>query len=200
MAFSTGVSPHITLSASTDSSSSGVGITCFGASPPTNFTVASETDLNAALQAIDLTGTSSAPGTAYTIDSTGDVTLSGDLWAINIASGDALTINGAGHVLDGGGVTRGFFDYAGAVAINDLTIDNTMAKGNARGGGGAWFALEVAITSRAMPSFAMNDPERDTNSICNRRKSPGTAAFFTCADSAPWTLCIMCRGHPPFPR
>jgi YD repeat-containing protein len=33
-----------------------------------------------------------------------------------------------------------------------------------------------------------------------RGKSPGSAAFFSCADSPPWTLCLMCRRHPPFPR
>jgi hypothetical protein len=33
-----------------------------------------------------------------------------------------------------------------------------------------------------------------------RRKSPGTPAFFSCADSPPWTLYVMCRRHPPFPR
>jgi ELWxxDGT repeat protein len=33
-----------------------------------------------------------------------------------------------------------------------------------------------------------------------RRKSPGTPAFFSCADSPPWTLCVMCCRHPPFPR
>ena len=34
----------------------------------------------------------------------------------------------------------------------------------------------------------------------NRGKSPGTAAFFSCANSSPWTLYIMCCRHPPFPR
>jgi hypothetical protein len=33
-----------------------------------------------------------------------------------------------------------------------------------------------------------------------RGKSPGTPAFFPCADSTPWTLCIMCCRPPPFPR
>ena len=32
-----------------------------------------------------------------------------------------------------------------------------------------------------------------------RGKSVGGAAFFSCADSAPWILCIMCRRRPPFP-
>jgi hypothetical protein len=33
-----------------------------------------------------------------------------------------------------------------------------------------------------------------------RGKTTGTAAFFSCADSAPWILCLMCPRHPPFPR
>ena len=42
--------------------------------------------------------------------------------------------------------------------------------------------------------------QRLANEFCNRGKITGTAAFFSCADSSPWTLCIMCRRRPPFPR
>jgi hypothetical protein len=34
----------------------------------------------------------------------------------------------------------------------------------------------------------------------NRGKSSGTGAFFSCADSSPWTLYIMCCRHAPFLR
>jgi hypothetical protein len=35
----------------------------------------------------------------------------------------------------------------------------------------------------------------------NRGKITGTAVFLSCADSASWTLCVMCRHHhPAFPR
>jgi hypothetical protein len=34
----------------------------------------------------------------------------------------------------------------------------------------------------------------------NRGKTSGAGAFFSCADSSAWTLYIMCRRHPPFPR
>ena len=34
----------------------------------------------------------------------------------------------------------------------------------------------------------------------NRGKSVGNPSFFPCVDSAPLTLCIMCRRHPTFPR
>jgi len=103
----------------------------------TGFTVASETDLNAALAAIDLTGTQSLPNTSYTISFDGDIALSTDLWAINLASGDTLTIIGNGHTLDAGGATRGFFDYTGAVVIDNLTIANAVATGGTGSGGGA---------------------------------------------------------------
>lgn len=33
-----------------------------------------------------------------------------------------------------------------------------------------------------------------------RGKSVGNPSFFSCADSARSTLCIMCRRPPPFPR
>jgi hypothetical protein len=34
----------------------------------------------------------------------------------------------------------------------------------------------------------------------NRGKSPGSGAFFSCADSTLWILCIMCRCPAPCPR
>ncbi|HTW71161.1 MAG TPA: Hint domain-containing protein [Acetobacteraceae bacterium] len=102
-----------------------------------SFAVTSEAELNAALAAIDLTGASSAPNTHYTIAFANNITLGSDLYAINLASGDTLTIIGNGDTLDGGGVTRGFFVYAGTVAIGNLAIDDAVAQGGTGGGGGA---------------------------------------------------------------
>jgi hypothetical protein len=34
----------------------------------------------------------------------------------------------------------------------------------------------------------------------NRGRTTGTIAFFSCADSPVWTLCVMCHRQPPFPR
>jgi hypothetical protein len=34
----------------------------------------------------------------------------------------------------------------------------------------------------------------------NRGKSVGIGAFFPCADSAPWILCVMCLRQRSFPR
>jgi hypothetical protein len=82
---------------------------------PTSFTVTDEADLNSAIQQIDLTGSSSAPNTNYTITFGAGLTgadalqLTTDLDAINLASGDALTINGGGAEMTGLGDQRGFF-------------------------------------------------------------------------------------------
>ena len=43
-------------------------------------------------------------------------------------------------------------------------------------------------------------PYRLDDAEGNRGKSSGTGAFFSCADSSPWTLYIMCCRHAPFPR
>ena len=55
--------------------------------------------------------------------------------AINSTS--SVTINGGGFTLNGGHVQRGFFVYPGTVAINNLTIQNTMAQGGAGGAAAA---------------------------------------------------------------
>jgi large repetitive protein len=84
------------------------------------------------------------------------IPLTQELVAINMSNdGDTLTINGNGATLDGGNWTRGLFVYSGTVAINDLTIANTVATGGdggsgiSGGGGGAGLGggLFVAGTS-----------------------------------------------------
>jgi hypothetical protein len=69
--------------------------------------VANEAQLNAALTAIDLTGSLSAPGINYTISFSNSFTLATELYAVNLPSDDTLTIQGNGDTLDGGGVQRG---------------------------------------------------------------------------------------------
>jgi hypothetical protein len=63
------------------------------------------------------------------------------------------------------------------------------------------------IMSRLPADLDLNQVARETKAIQRLRgitgkrgKTPGTAAFFSCADSPLWTLCIMCRRRPPFPR
>jgi hypothetical protein len=101
----------------------------------TTYTIGSEADLNAALTQIDLGGPSSVPGFAYIFDFTAGFTLSSELFAINLAAGDTLTINGDGQTMNGGGMQRGFFVYAGDVTIENLTILDAVAIGGAGGSG-----------------------------------------------------------------
>ena len=61
-----------------------------------------------------------------------------------------------GIILDGGNVQRGFFVYQGTVAINDLTIQNTVAQGGTggAGGGGAAGAAGWAVPCSWPPAPA----------------------------------------------
>jgi autotransporter-associated beta strand protein len=102
-----------------------------------DYSVASEADLNAALTQIDLGGHSAAPNVAYRITFTAGFTLTTDLYAINLPTGSTLTIDGAGFALDGGGKYRGFFDYAGGLTLENMTIQNAVATGGAGGTGSA---------------------------------------------------------------
>ncbi|MGC2415120.1 MAG: hypothetical protein WA459_20785, partial [Stellaceae bacterium] len=120
--------------------------------PTTSFTVASEgattsntdpTTLNGAIRSIDVGGSNALANTAYTIDITGQIALTSDLLAINLMSGSSLTIegtNGSGgaavQTIDGLGSQRGFFVYAGNVALDNLTIEFAAAIGGAGAGDG----------------------------------------------------------------
>ena len=55
----------------------------------TTFSVATAAELNAAIAAIDVGGTSSAPNTAYTILIATDLSLGSSIPAINLAAGNA---------------------------------------------------------------------------------------------------------------
>ena len=57
----------------------------------------------------------------------------------------SLTIDGNGKTLNGNGANRGLFVYAGTVAVNDLNIANTLAKGGAGGEGGGGAGLGGAL-------------------------------------------------------
>lgn len=92
--------------------------------------VTTEDQLNQDLMAI-------AGGTAnYTIAIASDFTLTTDLFAVNLGTGGALTLQGNGHTIDGAHTYRGLFDYAGVLIVHDLTIAGATAQGG-RGGGGS---------------------------------------------------------------
>jgi hypothetical protein len=100
-----------------------------------HYTANSEAALNAIIAEIDVSGRYAAPGTTYTIALAGNIALTTDLDAINLVAGSTVVIDGGGATIDGGGITRGFFDYAGGLTLENMTIQNTVAKGGAGGAG-----------------------------------------------------------------
>ncbi len=100
-----------------------------------SFTIASESDLNTVLAEIDTGGKFAAAGITYTLTLTANVSLTTQLDAINLVSGGTVVVNGAGFAVDGGHAQRGFFDYAGGLVLENLTIQNTTASGGTGGAG-----------------------------------------------------------------
>src|SRR5205085_1806090 len=76
-----------------------------------------------------------------------------DIATINLRGTDTLTIDGGGATLDGGGLHRGFFVYAGDVTIKNLTVENQLAHGGDAsgedGGGGAGFGGGLFVANDA---------------------------------------------------
>ena len=88
------------------------------------------------------------------------MTLNSSLDAINLTSGDTLTIDGAGGALDGAGAYRGLFVYSGAVTIKNLTIQNAVARGTtgvSGGGGGAGLGGGRPFVAAAGEATLIND-------------------------------------------
>jgi large repetitive protein len=111
----------------------GGGSTVLINNPVPTFSVGSASDLASVLGVIDVGGFLSSVHTDYVINLTGDVLLTGGLPAVHLAAGDTLTINGAGHSIDGGNTYTGLYLQSGTVAISNLTIKDTVERG---GGGG----------------------------------------------------------------
>ena len=105
-------------------------------------TVSTVAGLNAAIEAADALSTNAG---VYTITLSSNISLNGtELEAINLKTGvtlDMVGSNGASsYALDGAGIDRGLFVYAGTVSIENLLIENMNAVGGAGGsaaGGGA---------------------------------------------------------------
>ncbi|MCP3390548.1 VCBS domain-containing protein [Bradyrhizobium sp. CCGB12] len=119
------------------------------ATTATSFTITSAADLAADIAAIDLTGAYSRANTHYTFNIVGDLVLSTQLAAFNLASGDTLTIHGNGHTLDAHGLPS-LFVYSGTIDIDNLSVINAVAKGGdstSGGGGGAGLGGGLFIAS-----------------------------------------------------
>ncbi|WP_143201816.1 hypothetical protein [Bradyrhizobium sp. NAS96.2] len=102
-----------------------------GAHAQTVLNASDGASLVAALTTID-----NNPGTSYTLNITQNITLTSGTTLPVINSSSRVTINGGNFTLDGGGVQRGLFVYSGTVAVNNLTIQNAVARGGNGGNGG----------------------------------------------------------------
>jgi hypothetical protein len=103
-------------------------------SATTTFDVASEASLDAVLGSLDVGGALAGAGRSYTITLTSGFAETADPLAIDLATGESLTIDGGGNTIDGAG-HRGLFAYAGTVTISALTL-----SGMAAAGGRGWAA------------------------------------------------------------
>jgi hypothetical protein len=92
-------------------------------------TVSTFADLNAAIEAAD----SLTSGTD-TIVISGTITETTDLEAINLHAGVSLVIEGG--TINGASAYEGLFVYQGTVTVENLTIENAVAKGGNGGNGG----------------------------------------------------------------
>jgi hypothetical protein len=119
------------------------------------FTIANQTDLNAAVAAIN--GTSGA----NIFNVTQSFTLSAQLTPLQLAAGGSLTINGNDKTMDGAGQFGGFVAKSGTITINDLTIANTLQRGgngnsgSVGAGGGAGLGGGLLVLAGA--SVTIND-------------------------------------------
>lgn len=117
-----------------------LAVTSSALSAPPSFAIGNESEWNAALSSIDAGGSAAAADTSYTFSLTNGFVLTSDPVAINLMPGSALDIIGNNTTIDGAGAYRGLFVYAGTVAVHDVTIADTRAKGGAGSygaGGGA---------------------------------------------------------------
>src|SRR5271168_2528050 len=113
--------------------------------------VTNEAQLNAAIQAFD------AGSTSLTIDLTGTITETTDLYAINnVTPGVTLVIDGQGGTLDGARQYRGLLVYAGNVTIENLTIADAAAVGGVGGAGlgGALFVASAGTVALSGVAFS----------------------------------------------
>ena len=118
--------------------------------------VSSAAELSADIKAIDLASQADGGnGTHYliTLQAGATLTESADISAINLAGNDTLTINGQGAVLNGAGAYRGLFAYSGTTTIENLTIENAVAR-----------AARAAPAAAAAGARARRRPVRRNNS------------------------------------
>src|SRR5262245_51318011 len=118
--------------------------------PARTQTVINVSDAAGLVSALNTVSTN--PGTSYLVNLTQNITLTASTTLPAINSASSVTIDGHGNTLDGGGVQRGFFAFAGTIAVQNMTIQNTVALGGSGangGGGGAGLGGALFVASGA---------------------------------------------------
>ena len=159
-------------------------------SNPTIIQVATEAELNQAIATVDAATTGSfliqlTTSMREGTDTGASITFNGntlaappDLYALNLQSGVTVTIDGEGHTLDGAGIYRGIFAYAGAITIENLSISRVLAQGgnsNLGGGGGAGLGGGLFVGSGAQVTLAGVNFNYNTASGGNGQSGDGGA-------------------------
>jgi hypothetical protein len=158
-------------------------------SSPTIIQVATEAELNQAIATVDAASTGSfliqlTTNITEGTDTGASITFNGktlsappDLYALNLQSGVDVTIDGQGNTLSGAGLYRGIFAYAGAVTIQNLSIDNTLAQGGAGfGGGGGGAGLGGGLFVGSGAQVTLSDVSFSTDQAQGGSGSSGTAS------------------------
>ena len=113
------------------------------------FTASTAAQLAALITEIDAGGVYSLANTSYEIDLTGAIALTANLPAINLASGDTLSIVGNGNTVSGalnGAATYAAFNLqSGSLSLSNLTISHTS---NGYGSGlGVWSGTSATLSN-----------------------------------------------------
>ncbi len=115
-------------------------VTVTGAVEITDFTAASQADLDSILSEISAGGADAFAGTAYTITLDppgGTLGLTAALTGLDLLAGSALSIAGGGAVLDGDGSESGFAIAAGTLELGGVTMSGFGPGGDVRAAAGS---------------------------------------------------------------
>src|SRR3546814_3280763 len=101
----------------------------------------------------DFAADGAVSGGPYTINVTGDITLTRSLPMIRGDGASQITINGNGNTIDAADTGRVFFVESGRVRIENVEIDNAVAQGgqggdannDSGGGGGGGLGAGAAV-------------------------------------------------------
>src|SRR5262249_938533 len=143
------------------------------------------------IRAYSVGGTQAASNSVNIIRIAAPIVLTSDLPAINLPSGASLTIAGVSGAtggpqrapVDGPRQYRGFLGYAGALALENLTIQNAVARGGdggtgASGGGGGGAGLGGGVFVASGGSVRLVNVDFNSDQAIGGNGGDGTFPIF----------------------